>query len=78
MNGSAAASPAQPELRSALPFGWLDSLESLLARELTPTSRKVRTALRLAAIGTIGASLHAIQEANWAHTSFGFWLAPDR
>ncbi|HVN64867.1 MAG TPA: hypothetical protein VMT58_09540, partial [Candidatus Binataceae bacterium] len=74
MNGSAAASPAQPELRSALPFGWLDSLESLLARELTPTSRKVRTALRLAAIGTIGAGLVAACHTRGELGTYIVWL----
>jgi uncharacterized membrane protein YccC len=41
------------------PFGWLDRLGALLARELAPNSRKIRTACRMATIGTIGGGLVA-------------------
>ena len=50
---------AKPEIRLAQPPGWFDQLTALLSRELAPNSRKLRTALRLATIGTIGAGLVA-------------------
>src|SRR5579863_5772026 len=50
---------AKPEVRLAPPPGWFDQLAVLLSRELAPNSRKLRTALRLATIGTIGAGLVA-------------------
>jgi predicted membrane protein len=50
---------AKPELRFAPPVGWFDQLAALLGRELAPTSRKLRTAARLATIGTLGAGLVA-------------------
>ncbi len=30
------------------PLAWLDGLEALVARELAPSARKIRTALRIA------------------------------
>jgi uncharacterized membrane protein YccC len=50
---------AKPEIRLAQPVGWFDELAALLGRELAPNSRKLRTALRLATIGTLGAGLVA-------------------
>jgi uncharacterized membrane protein YccC len=41
------------------PFDWLDRLGALLARELAPNSRKLRTACRMATIGAIGGGLVA-------------------
>ena len=54
------------------PFGWLDRLEALLARELAPNSRKIRTACRMAAIGTIGGGLVA---ACHVYNELGLYLA---
>jgi uncharacterized membrane protein YccC len=57
---------AKPELRLPQPSVWLDQLGALLARELAPNSRKVRTALRMTVIATLGAGLitscHVINE----------------
>jgi uncharacterized membrane protein YccC len=57
---------AKPELRLPQPSVWFDQLAALLARELAPNSRKVRTALRMTIIATLGAGLitscHVINE----------------
>jgi predicted membrane protein len=50
---------AKPEIAFARQPGWFDQLVALLGRELAPNSRKVRTAARLATIGTLGAGLIA-------------------
>lgn len=50
---------AQSEIAVAPPSGWFDRLSALLSRELAPNSRKLRTAARLATIGTLGAGLIA-------------------
>ena len=50
---------AKPGLRLAQPTGWFDQLAALLARELAPNSRKLRTALRMTTIATLGAGLVA-------------------
>src|ERR1700693_1794129 len=62
------------ELRVAPPLGWFDQLEALLARELAPTSRKFRTALRLTTIATIGAALVAICHVNNELGTYIVWL----
>ena len=62
------------QLRVARPPGWFDQLEALLARELAPTSRKVRTALRLATIATVGAGLVAICHVNNELGTYIVWL----
>ena len=41
------------------PLAWLDQLEALVARELAPSPRKIRTALRLSTIVTIAVGLDA-------------------
>ena len=64
----------KPQLRVAQPFGWLDQLEALLARELAPTSRKFRTAFRLTTIATIGAGLVAICHVNNELGTYIVWL----
>jgi hypothetical protein len=58
----------------ARPFGWLDQLEALLARELAPTTRKFRTALRFSTIATIGAGLVAICHVNSELGAYIVWL----
>jgi uncharacterized membrane protein YccC len=47
----------RPSLRVPHPFVWLENLWQLLARELAPSERKVRTAVRLATVATFGATL---------------------
>jgi hypothetical protein len=54
------------------PFEWLDWLGALLARELAPNSRKIRTACRMATIGTIGGGLVA---ACHVYNELGLYLA---
>jgi hypothetical protein len=48
-------------MRSAVPkrAGWFDRLVSLLAEELAPGPRRIKTTLRMALIGTVGAGLVA-------------------
>jgi len=41
------------------PLAWIDRLEALVARELAPNARKIRTALRISAIVTIAIGLDA-------------------
>jgi hypothetical protein len=50
---------AKAEILLAQPSVWFDQLASLLTRELAPSSRKLRTALRLTTIATIGAGVVA-------------------
>jgi uncharacterized membrane protein YccC len=64
----------KPELRVTQPPGWYDQLEALLARELAPTSRKVRTAFRLTTIATIGAGLVASCHVNNELGTYIVWL----
>jgi hypothetical protein len=65
---------AKTELHLAQPLGWLDQLAALLARELAPSSRKFRTALRLATIGTLGAGLIASCHVNSGFGTYAVWL----
>jgi hypothetical protein len=65
---------AKLELRLAQPAGWFDQLAALLTRELAPNSRKLRTALRLATIGTIGAGLIASCHVNNQLGTYMVWL----
>ena len=53
------ASIAKRELGTVRSLGWVDQLGALLSRELAPNARKIRTALRLATIGTVGAGVIA-------------------
>jgi uncharacterized membrane protein YccC len=64
----------KPELCVAHPLGWYDQLEALLARELAPTSRKLRTAFRLTTIATIGAGLVATCHVNNELGTYIVWL----
>src|SRR5271169_4772516 len=65
---------AKTERRLAQPFAWFDQIAALLAHELAPTSRKFRTALRLATIGTIGAGLIASCHVNNELGTYIVWL----
>src|SRR5216684_9223715 len=69
-----AAGIARPEIRLAPTPGWLDELAALLSRELAPSSRKFRTALRLATIGTAGAGLIASCHVNNQLGTYLVWL----
>ena len=63
-----------PELRLAQPSGWFDQLTALLTRELAPSSRKLRTATRLAMIGTLGAGVIASCHVNNELGTYIVWL----
>src|SRR6266478_8185995 len=65
---------AKPELRLVQPSGWFDQLAALLTRELAPSSRKFRTAVRLATIGTVGAGLVASCHVNNQLGTYIVWL----
>jgi uncharacterized membrane protein YccC len=56
------------------PFAWLDRLEALIAHELTPTSRKIRTALRISTIVTIAIALDASCHVNTQLGAVIVWL----
>jgi hypothetical protein len=70
----AMAAFAKPGLRLAQPTGWFDQLAALLARELAPNSRKLRTALRMTTIGTLGAGLVASFHVNNQLGTYIVWL----
>jgi uncharacterized membrane protein YccC len=65
---------AREQLFRARPLGWFDELEALLARELAPTSRKFRTALRLTTTATIGAGLVVICHVHNELGTYIVWL----
>src|SRR5215472_8550896 len=65
---------AREQLLRARPLGWFDELEALLARELAPTSRKFRTALRLTTTATIGAGLVVICHVHNELGTYIVWL----
>ncbi len=65
---------AKPELRFAQPIGWFDQFEALLSRELAPSSRKLRTALRMTTIATLGAGLVASCHVNNELGTYIVWL----
>ena len=56
------------------PLAWLDGLEALVARELAPSARKIRTALRIATIVTIAIGLDAICHVNTQLGAVIVWL----
>ena len=68
------AKAANTALRASWPFGWLDQLQTLLARELAPGSRKFRTTLRMTTIATIGVGLVAICHVNNELGAYIVWL----
>jgi uncharacterized membrane protein YccC len=57
MSGVPVARDARPSLHIPQPFVWLENLWQLLARELAPSERKIRMAVRLATVATFGATL---------------------
>src|SRR5271154_7449127 len=65
---------AKPEIRLAKPSGWFDQLAALLNRELAPSSRKLRTALRMTTIATVGAGLVASCHVNNQLGTYIVWL----
>jgi uncharacterized membrane protein YccC len=65
---------AKSGIRLAQTPGWFDQLAALLSRELAPSSRKLRTALRLATMGTIGAGLIASAHVNNELGTYIVWL----
>src|SRR5580704_15256201 len=65
---------AKSEIRLAQPPGWFDQLAALLGQELAPSSRKLRTAVRLATVGTIGAGLIASAHVNNELGTYIVWL----
>jgi uncharacterized membrane protein YccC len=56
------------------PLAWLDQFEALLARELAPSRRKVRSALRVSAIVTIAIGLDASCHVNSQLGAVIVWL----
>ncbi|MBV8358568.1 MAG: hypothetical protein JO189_11610, partial [Deltaproteobacteria bacterium] len=58
----------------AQPFDWFDQLKALLGRELAPSPRKFRTALRITTIAIVGASLVAICHVNNELGTYIVWL----
>jgi hypothetical protein len=58
----------------AQPFEWFDQLKALLGRELAPSRRKFRTALRLTTIATVAAGLVAICHVNNELGTYIVWL----
>ena len=56
------------------PLAWLDRLEALVARELAPSARKIRTALRIATIVTIAIGLDASCHVNSPLGAVIVWL----
>ena len=56
------------------PLAWLDRLEALVARELAPSARKIRTALRISTIVTIAIGLDASCHVNTPLGAVIVWL----
>ena len=56
------------------PLAWLDRLEALVAHELAPSARKIRTALRIATIVTIAIGLDASCHVNNQLGAVIVWL----
>ena len=56
------------------PLAWIDRLEALVARELAPNARKIRTALRISAIVTIAIGLDASCHVNTQLGAVIIWL----
>ncbi len=56
------------------PLAWLDRLEALVAHELAPSARKIRTALRISIIVTIAIGLDAICHVNTVLGAVIVWV----
>jgi uncharacterized membrane protein YccC len=65
---------AKPEILAAQPPGWFDQLVALLTRELAPSSRKLRMALRMTTIATLGAGLIVSCHVNNQLGTYIVWL----
>jgi len=65
---------AKSEPRLAQPSAWFDRIAALLARELAPNSRKLRSTLRMTTIATIGAGLVASCHVNNQLGTYIVWL----
>ena len=65
---------ANIEFSVARAEGWFDQLAALLSRELAPSSRKFRDALRMTVIATIGASLVVSCHVNNELGTYIVWL----
>src|SRR5229473_7649969 len=62
------------QFRIHQPLVWLDQLEALVARELAPSPRKIRSTLRISAIVTIAIGLDAICHVNSQLGAVVVWL----
>src|ERR1700739_4322671 len=56
------------------PLAWFDRLGALVARELAPSARKIRTALRISTIVTIAIGLDASCHVNTQLGAVIVWL----
>src|SRR5271155_2269735 len=65
---------AKSEPRFAQPSAWFDQIAALLARELAPNSRKLRSALRMTTIATSGAGLIVSCHVNNQLGTYIVWL----
>ncbi len=65
---------AKPDIRLVQPSGWYDQLAALLTRELAPSSRKLRTALRMTTIATLGAGMVTSCHVNNQLGTYIVWL----
>ena len=74
MTGAATTVVTKPKLRSAEPYRWADWLGGFLARELAPSPRKLRIALRVTTIATLGAALIAICHVTNEIGTYIVWL----
>jgi len=64
----------EQQFRIQRPIVWLEQLEALVARELAPSSRKIRTALRISVIVTIAIGLDASCHVNSQLGAVIVWL----
>jgi hypothetical protein len=62
------------QFRLQQPLVWLDQLQALAARELAPSPRKIRTALRITTIVTIAIGLDASCHVDSALGGVIVWL----
>src|ERR1700676_2546892 len=64
----------EQQSRIQRPIVWLEQLEALAARELAPSSRKIRTALRISVIVTIAIGVDASCHVNSQLGAVIVWL----
>jgi hypothetical protein len=67
----------EQQFRIQRPLAWLDQLEALATRELAPSPRKIRTALRISTIVTIAIGLDASCHVNIPLGAVIVWLLAD-